>query len=418
MKVLFLDHPQFTSCTRFLWQGINEILGPENVIAFPAFPILYDQDTIDLLNYDWYRDLSSDVANKPLPYGIPPFSPGEGLTGGNESIVHRYHFTPKFHNSHPNYTEDDIVRMLRAGLFSFVVLGNSHRIPTLFLSRLKAQVPNFPPIIYLDAGERDELNEHWIHVYRPQVVFKQILTPAIMQKGLHTKIPGYTLKMYPLPLCATTVDHPSMRIGCFDFGHLRQNDTPPQKLIDMFYGLGDTWPKRAEVTQTIDNIRHQKDLNYIRRTINTAENEDYHLVLSRCRFVVSMRGSGRDTIRYWDIPLYETLLVADGTMGCIHPYPFEDYKTARFYTNMDELTNIINYFAEGHGEEQREKIAKAGKQHLWQYHSSAARAIFFLDRIQEETGCLPEAFLRKIHDAKIYRQWDGRDWRGPVSGCE
>jgi hypothetical protein len=69
-------------------------------------------------------------------------------------------------------------------------------------------------------------------------------------------------------------------------------------------------------------------------------------------------------------------------------------------------------------EEERLKIARAGKKHLYQYHSNVARATFFLDRVNEIISCLPMEILEVIKNIKKERGWDNRPWYGNVSSCE
>jgi hypothetical protein len=416
MKILFLDNAEFTSGTRFLWQGLNEILGPENVYDYPPIPILHQADSYLVSEQDWYQRMSQQVRANEIPTGIPPFAPGELLTVGADEQK-RHYYSPKFQDHQVRLTEDIVVQMLKNNEFTLIVLGNTHRIPTINLARLKARVNNLPPVVYFDAGERDELNEHWVHVFKPDLVFKQILTPAVLNRGLTTPIPKYKLRMFPLPLSSTLVDYGGFRLGAFTLDELRTYDNSPQKFLDVFYALGNTWPKRDEVTATMDQFRKNRDLNYVWRANCNEVCGNYYMILSRSCYVISMRGSGRDTTRYWEIPMFETAMICDGTMGCLHPYPFEDNKTAIFYRSIDELYHIANSWIKGR-EGERIDIAKAGKKHLWQYHSTAARALFFLETIQKNLGCIDKQGLERIFIGKQHRQWDDRDWRGPVVGCE
>ena len=131
---------------------------------------------------------------------------------------------------------------------------------------------------------------------------------------------------------------------------------------------------------------------------------------------VTMRGSGRDTNHYWDIPLYKTAMICDGTMGCIHPYPFEDMKNAIFYRSIPELVSIVERYLHGDDASAKEldTIAIAGQEHLERYHSTAARAVFFLDILGKELNFLDAALSTRLAGWKYGREWDGRPWEGAV----
>lgn len=412
MRILFVDHPQFTSGSYFLWHGLNEML-PGSVIVYPHVPTHYDVDRFDLRSQQWFLDMEAAVNRKELPPGVPPFAPGEALTGrGHTEIIH-YGLAKLFPQPSEIPDEGRVVQQLSEGRFDLVILANSHRVPTIALGRLKERVRSMPPIIYLDAGERDELNEHWIHVFCPALVFKQILTPEVLSRGLTVKIPGYSLRMLPLPLSSSTVDYQDTMAGELPLSFTRKTDGHHFKMFDIYYPLGDTWPARKPLLKMLDEFCRARNIPIIGWTVT----ENHHLMLSRSRMAVTMRGSGRDTQRYWEIPFYETLMLSDGTMGCVHPYPFEDGKTAVFYSSVDDLSRKVDRYLpkDGAVEMERRAIAKAGKEHLRRYHSTAARAVFFLDRVRETLGTP----LSSDQEASISRWKETRGWspawQGPVA---
>lgn len=420
-RILLVDHPQFTSATYYLWQGLKEIEelfpGQFSVSVYPYIPTHYDEDRFDLKDLEWFNSLNTLVeASKKnaatLPAGIPPFHRDESITSQGETAMHRGIYWRKFNKAALLQTEEAAVASLKNGEFDLIVLGNSHRVPTILLGRLRELVPTLPPIVYFDAGERDELNEHWIHVFRPALVFKQILTPAVREKGLSVKIPGYTLKMYPLPLSSPIVGSPGASIEGLSFQWLRENSQKSVKMLPVFYALGSTWPERELVTRALDELVLRKNLSRVKQCSYL----NYNILMAKSRMAVTMRGSGRDTNHYWEIPLYRTAMIADGTMGCIHPYPFEDGQTAIFYKSIPELVSIVeeNLPEDGYLAMELNRIATAGQEHLERYHSTAARAVFFLDILGQELNFLDRGLSERLSEWKKVKQWDGRPWQGDV----
>ena len=420
-RILLIDHPQFTSATYFLWQGLKELeaLYPEalSVSCYPYIPTNYDDDQYDLNTLDWFKSLNLQVEESkkgsPLPYGIPAFQPTETLTSRDETLMRRGCPWRRFPKATLLTSEDQAVLELEAGKFDLVILGNSHRVPTILLGRLRERVHRkLPPLVYFDAGERDELNEHWIHVFRPDLTFKQILTPEVKAKGLSVKIPGYTFKMYPLPLSSPIVDCQDASLQGLPVQWLRHNSKISTKMLPVFYALGETWPDRDLVRNAMDLLVLRRDLPRIKNCSYT----NYNIIMAQSSMAVTMRGSGRDTNHYWEIPLYKTAMVSDGTMGCIHPYPFEDKKTAFFYRSISELVEVVEAHigVDGPGVAEREKVALAGQEHLERYHSTAARAVFFLDVLGHELSFFDPLLKNAIDLWKADRRWDGRPWEGPV----
>jgi hypothetical protein len=329
-RILFLDHPEPTFGSSFLWHGLKELerksQGSIEMTLYPYLPTHFEAERFDLRELPWYWWLAdlvrkSKYGGEPLSYGIPQFGMNENLTytGKVNDIAFS---TPRLRFPETNiiYDEDHIVSEMQQRPFDLIVLGNSHRVPTILLSRLKERMRKLPPIIYLDAGERDELNEHWVHVFRPAVIFKEHLTPAVEARGLTVKIPNYKFKIYPLPLSQPIANHASLvDTGGTNLGALQTISTV-MKERQVFYWLGPTWPLRKKALDVLDALMKRKG-----EAVSSVEDyPEYHRMLALSRMGVSMRGSGRDTTRYWEVPLYRTVLVADGTMGCIHPHAFEE----------------------------------------------------------------------------------------------
>jgi len=420
-RILLVDHPQFTSATYYLWQGLKELeeMYPErlSVSSYPYIPTNYDDDRFDLKDLPWFNWLDELVENSKknaaqLPYGIPPFHPDERLTSKSETFMMRGAYWKKFGKSGVIPDEAAAVAALNEGKFDLVILGNSHRVPTILLSRLKELVQNFPPVVYFDAGERDELNEHWIHVFRPDLVFKQILTPEVKARGLSVQIPNYKLRICPLPLSSPIVGCPDASIEGLSFKWLREQSQKSVKMLPLFYALGNTWPEREKVTEALDALVLRKNISRIK----SCSYLNYNIVMAKSRMAVTMRGSGRDTNHYWEIPLYRTAMISDGTMGCIHPYPFEDGKTAIFYRSIPELVEIVERHLPESGYQAMElnRIATAGQEHLERYHSTAARAVFFLDILSQEMNFLDPGLRDALSEWKRSKQWEERPWAGPV----
>lgn len=415
-RILFIDHPQFTSATYYLWQGLKE-LEPllQDHFSVSCYPFLlshFDTDEYDLGAMEWFNTLTKQLETEPLPYGIPAFQKGETLTtNGNRVMVRGGNFR-RFPRLSILENEERAISELKDGKYDLIILGNGHRVPTILLGRLKERVPKLPPIIYYDAGERDELNEHWIHVFKPDLVFKQILTPAVKAKGLSVQIPGYTLKMYPLPLSSPHVGYPSAQVCGMSIQALRRRPQDHVKALQVFYALGHTWPERQLALKALDEISEKASI----MKVKVCSYLDYHMIMALSCMAVTMRGSGRDTNHYWDIPLYRTAMVCDGTMGCIHPYPFEDMKTAFFYRSIDQLSQIVRDHLplQGPAAEERDRIALAGQKHLEKYHSTTSRAAFFLDIVNQELNFFDREMADSLHRWQGEMGWDGRPWEGPV----
>ena len=384
-KILYLEHPQADLNAYNIYKGLCEVLGEENIIDFPHKKVYRGE--IDLFNASYYSSVRESIkSSTQLPYGIPPFSPGEDIISGwpikDPSCGE---FNP---GGYPlvglstrdrTYTENDIGNLLRSGEISCIILSTSHRVPTIALARIRdamGGLGKLPPIIYTDNGERDELNEHWAHVFNPTLIFKCCLTEKY--KDFYKKKYGWNI--YPLPgsnfLIGTNLKKH------FKDDYLSSNNF--DKKYDLFYRFMGI-DNREKVIDICENYSNENKLINFN---NGGIYSEYLKVLAESKIVVTHKGICRETLRYWDIPMFNTIMLCDGTMGAIHPNPFEHEKTAVFYSDSDNEDNIeyeikdkLNFYLKN--ETERNRISLAGMEHLRKYHTNRARAEWFLSVLKE-----------------------------------
>lgn len=403
------------------------------------------------MSTQWYRDVYQDIAEGyDLPRGIPPLSPSESLTTGDERTIQCWtvpcpSITP---DPQREFTEEEVVSEIDAGRFNLVVLGNSHRVPTIALARLRDRCRSLPPVVYLDAGERDEHNSHWAHVFRPDLVFKQILTPEVERQYRGNFIDLHVpLRLWPLPLANAFIHLETLS------SNIRALLGAPlaSRRYDVFSHFGWTWHERQELQARV--LKKVGELGaslsgpgkagffeemyelYLVEEREAAERAakstdpdtaaqfkrnvfaPYFVVLSRARVGVSMRGSGRDTDRYWDIPAFGPALLADGTMGCVHPHPHRDGETAAFYRTYEEAERKLEWLLRDEGT--RLAIATAGQEHTRRFHCVEARSLFFLAVVRHVIGvAVGDAQRARVESWRVRLGWEPElgEWRGSVVG--
>lgn len=389
MKILWLDHGQMDLGAFNQFTGLCEILGYENIITFPYKRMYYkDKEHFNSGYVQFLREYYLYNKNS-LPYGIPPFQPGEDIINGYPDTVQTpYIISQPKKEDELHLSEDQIIEKIKKGEFRFIVLASGHRSNTMALARIRDRMgglENLPPLVYIDNGERDEFNAHWWYVFRPKINFKLILTQQIYQE-IKDK---YSIELYPLPQSNPFIDDNSRKTK--DLVHLfksfiecnceTDDFDDEEKRMDIYYALGHTYDKRKLLKEIIAKYIKEKD-----RT-GTSRIEPYDKFMSNyahSKIGVSMRGSGRDTTRYWEIPTFHTALFCDGTMGCMHPHPFEDGKTAIFYNEneLEKVPEILDYYL--NNPKERKKIANSGYEWVRSYHTIRKRAEYFLNIVERE----------------------------------
>ena len=431
MRVLYLDNAQLVAASSCLYEGLHRVLGGDAVVEFPFRAPLHG-GSHDILLEENYGPLYAVARGEdPLPAGIPPFALGEPLTGGDAHLFGPGDIPCAVPNKHEERrTWDQMVAAVPE--FDFIVLASSHRIPTITLALLRDRLGGkLPPVVYLDGGERDDFNAHWWHVFRPALCFKQILTPAVRDAP---RSPANPCPLWPLPLANQFLgaeDHfgYSWTVSQFITTLARLIDEPPpgganlrrgpcpDRHVDVVYPHGISWDGREAVLRAFRDEVAATGAWGVEKTFNWGP--PYFLAAFRSRMALSIRGSGRDSLRYWELPAFGPLLLADGTMGAIHPHPFRDGDTAAFWSSLDELRSKFRYYLSH--EDERARVAARGTDHLRRFHTAEARALFFLAVVRRELGVDYSVEQRGRVAARLDNLGWGSplpDWEGPVVGYE
>ena len=93
----------------------------------------------------------------------------------------------------------------------------------------------------------------------------------------------------------------------------------------------------------------------------------------------SIRGTGYDTWRYWEIPCYGAALLAQKTPINI-PNNFVDKESALFFKDFDELKQRLEKYIIKSNE--WFEIARRGQEHFFKYHTPKKRAEYILKRVE------------------------------------
>ena len=111
--------------------------------------------------------------------------------------------------------------------------------------------------------------------------------------------------------------------------------------------------------------------------------QEYLAILQDSKIGVSCYGAGFESYRYWEIPQAGCLLVAQAPPILI-PHNFQAGRHALFYMSPIEMLMVIKW-ALDHDQES-EAIARAGTQHLHQYHESIHRAQWVAAVVADRLG--------------------------------
>lgn len=139
----------------------------------------------------------------------------------------------------------------------------------------------------------------------------------------------------------------------------------------------------------VENIARYYPDSLLHTTIVPSENNpnpanrfgrnDYYLNLQKCKIVLTLRGAGYDTFRFWENAACNALHISQ-KMPLFIPNDFENGKHIVRFANVEELRKQIDNILEDISEAQ--KIIREGHNHLVNFHLTTTRAVYILDRLK------------------------------------
>lgn len=333
MKVLFLVEMQQDYGEFFLFQGLCELLGEDSIILYPF-----------KLSYMGFRDSA---------YILYQHGNKRGMTNPPAYVKPR---------NLRIYPMEEIIDEMPS--IDFIVLTSPRYYPVhalRFIKHLYSKIPK--PLVFTDFEDTPEICYDLIDEFKPKIIFKRELIKPIES-------------IYPLPFSSP-------------IPYLSESFDDQNKTLDLFCALGYTCELRREVIDFLIEKRFT-DKAYLALDIpalrlngkypSMLSYNEYLKAIASSKIAVCLRGHGRDTVRYWEIPSFETLFLLKDP-GIIIPNPFEDGQNCVKFDTLNDLEEKINYFL-SHDEE-RIRIAKAGKEHLENFHTNEKRATYFLEIVKK-----------------------------------
>ncbi len=236
--------------------------------------------------------------------------------------------------------------------------------------KLIDQIPASTPIAFVDGGDRADIGGDLDRAGQ-LALWQQAIKKRpfdFVFKREYLKNTEYEKNVFPMPFC---MDPKAMLTKPFP---------KPDKQVSFWAVESD--PIRGKA---LDLLTGQFDCDENgtgrNKKFNTYEykGQRYHEELAKCKIVLSLRGGGWDTLRYWEVPALGPLMIST-ELGIVIPNDFEDgLHIARCKDDLSDLIDLCQHYLDN--EPQRMKLAKAAHEHLQKYHTPEARARYLLDQV-------------------------------------
>ena len=333
MRVLYCDHPEADFLSGVLYMGLCEELGADQVVDYPPkdsfkgkvhyYPSPYTHaawpaDDIDIPS--WQK------LAKEAPEGVGCTAPFEWMTA----------------QSTRSWSRDEVVAGLKSKDFDLVILASPRKYNSQALTDLTESVGRsaMPPIVLVDGEDYSQIRQDLADTFGVKVYFKRELLPGAGRGGLRVE---------PFPFASPVPARAAVA-----------------KTIDVLFIGGGSWPGRQVA---VDALRNAFGERFVRGAGYSYS--QYLDAIASARVAVSVRGHGYDTLRYWEIPSFDTLLVAD-RQPVIRPFPFQHGVHALFFDTTHELVEAVRCALED--EPWQRRLALAGNSWLRAHHTARARA--------------------------------------------
>ncbi len=354
-KILILAHPEMDHLAYMMYDGLYKVLGNTGVYIYPYVKHYQGQGQVD----DWYI-----------------------LDDGKKG----YTVAPGYISKHdtPQKSLEGLVREVDIKSYDIIYISSGRTYAIKALDQIVSAfgIENLPPLVFSEGEDYQDIStiERIKQKYNPVACFKRELLPQDLEKRKDL------YPLYPLPFAAITDNIPPDN---------------PNKDIDVFVLFGNTNQLRENIVKTIGSS-HLPQKYKIHVGIDRFSNEPekvpwqdqtrftippmmpyriYMELMSRAKINIIARGWGYDSLRRFEAPLFSGIVLSD-ILPIITPNPFIDNQHIIYYNheNIGELVGRIEYLLAADNE--RKRIGEAGRNHCLQYHTTEARARYFLDKVE------------------------------------
>jgi len=339
LKLLMLTHPEGDYLSTFLTAGLTHLA---NINEYPAkeshygnthrYPSPYSPSARSNAFWTEFRTWSGQ---------------GEGVTGP-------YEFMKPLPAS-IGRTYEQVLDQIST--YDVVVLTSPRCWVSAAMCQLIRSGKRLPPCVMVDGEDHPGIRVDYVEAFQPRLYFKREMLWG----------DEYPAWVKPLPLCSYVAESKFYpEISKWD---------QTEKEWDVVCCLGNTHPQRTPVTEALQSLSHRYKIKTGRSNCR-----DHLHALAHAKMGVSVQGCGQDTVRYWEITSFSTLLLTD-RLTLVKPHPHQDGESCVVYYSPSDLLNQIRFYLE-HTEE-REHIAHEGWANTQKNHTCAARAEDFLTELEK-----------------------------------
>ena len=320
----------------------------------------------------------------------------------HKGIYHQPHERAAYYSQNPGHhlTADAAASMIRDRCIDLMIVS-SPRPGTLAAFQSLAGQSGGPPVVLLDGEDDSLIRADLADSIRAGLYFKrEYKTAGGYGNGIWSRPATFhddgrlNGRIHPLPfsvtaaaLSAAPTDARDIDISFVGRASHRKR-VRAVNLLRRMKGIRfeggvylDVSDRRSKLAASWLGIAAAKLMGDPRASVSAQAgrlgSEQYRSLLRRSKMALSVRGSGFDTVRYWEIVASKALLVSEPPDSVI-PHNFEHGRHAVFCRHdLRDLAAIVRRLRDD--DRTRHEMVEAAYRHLLNFHTSERRAAYLLD---------------------------------------
>lgn len=285
----------------------------------------------------------------------------------------KYHLPIKTYPKNMGYVAGSAIGAVMASRNNYDVAILASNRPDAIEAYLKAlpKIPKRTKLVFIDGGDRPEIGGDIVRLASEGLKNKVLNDRPFdfIFKREYMKNEQYNASTFPFPISFNLDRLPAIANfpKRYDVGFWATESHPIRtKAFDVLAGQFDC--------DTNGTSKNKKMKNYERR------GDVYFNDLGATKISINLRGSGWDTLRYWEVPAVGGFMLSQ-KLDIAIPNDFEEGKHIAYCQNdLSDMLDVCNYYLKHEGK--REEMAKNAQLHAKQYHTDIARAKYLLERIR------------------------------------
>ena len=283
----------------------------------------------------------------------------------------KFHINYKQYPKNLGYVPHSLLSSLTARFyrnFDAVIVASAKMSAFSAYSEILKNIPTKTPVVFIDGGDQADIgggvtHEGGEHLYKQTVTARPFDLIFKREYLLNTDLGP---NVYPYPIS-------------FNFDRLPKTHKKPAMKYDVSFWAVESDPVRTKVLEFLcdkfdcsanGTTTNQKFSKYARKGLF------YLQELSSCRVTLNFRGTGWDTLRYWEVPALGRFLISQKPEIYI-PNNFIDGESIVYVSDdLSEIHDKIVFYLKN--DAVRERIASAARNHCITYHSDICRADYLL----------------------------------------